>query len=180
MPWDGVMICAEAWWWGKVAGWASHLTDLRLAAASPRMPRIRTPPPPPPTPPPTTTTSPPPISFFHPLFFLPSSSTAALFSLSLPPYPQLGRRTTKGAVSTREESERVRLCSGWRAAFISGSLHFAWRSPERRRQSETSILFFFFFFSLSGRSCEVGAGTEGWGGGGGGSLWCVWVHDRQK
>lgn len=79
--------------------------------------------------------------------------TAAVFSSCS---SSAQKRITKGVVGGRQKSERVRQRVGWCRAFISGSFHFAWHSPERRRQSQTSIWFLFFFF--------MSEGEELWGG----------------
>lgn len=129
----------------------SHLTDLRLAAASRgHLSLYRHP-----VPPPTTTPF-----FCHCPFFSPSFCSSS---------SSAQRRITKGVVGGRQKSEHARQRVGWRGAFISGSLHFAWRSPERRRQSETSIRLLFFFSSpgLRRRSCGM-IGRRGKGGGSGG------------
>lgn len=106
---------------GEVVEAASHLTDLRLTAAS----RGHSYPPEP--------------SLSFTLFFS-SSAAAALFPLSSFS-SSVQRQITKSIVGVRQRTERARRRVGWRGAFISGSLHFAWHSLERR-QSQTSIVFF--------------------------------------
>ena len=131
-----VCVCLCRWLWRGIGRGLSHLTDLCLAAASLGHLGLGLV-----TPPPRF------ISFFHPLFSL---------LPPLPPFPLCSssasaqRRITKGVVSGRQTSKRAGQRVGWHGEFISGSLHFAWRSPERRRQSETSIQFFFFFVLSEG------------------------------
>lgn len=165
----------------------SHLTDLRLAAASPQQRASA-----------SYHLLHPHFSSFHPFFppfsFLLPQPCFLSFFLSIflffPSSPLCSssasaqRQKTKGIVGSRQKSERAaRQRVGWCGEFISGSLHFAWRSPERRRQGETSIQFFFFFFySLRGRSCKVGVRMGGCDGvEGRGEVTDVFcVHDRLK
>lgn len=121
---------------------ASHLTDLRLAAASGGHPH----------------------AMLLPLPFFPSAlprprrrtTKGVVGGQSEGSWGGIGGQSA-GSRRGQEETERVRR----RGAFASGSLHSA-GSPERRRQAKASIPF--FFFCLRGRSCEV-AGRMGRAGG---------------
>lgn len=105
--------------------------------------------PPPPTPSPSSN------SVFQPL--VPSSTAASpFFFLSLSLHPlyfvvhSSKEDSQKGEVGGRQESERARqYVVGRRRAFISGSLHFAWPSPEERRQSDVYVIFSFFLVLFS-------------------------------